>query len=181
MESKIEKAKQVFRKMLVDEYGIKSVDQFFSTEGEAMAEIYESMKIEQENFNRISLCLEITESLFIEDIDYILPLLQKVHEMGLHISMDDFGTGYSSLSYLKLLPLDQFKIDKSFVSDLVESNRSRAIIGGIIHIAKTMNLQVVAEGVETLAQRDALIDLGCAAGQGFLWGKPAPSIAAQVG
>lgn len=70
---------------------------------------YLIQKIEQENFNRISLCLEITESLFIEDIDYILPLLQKVHEMGLHISMDDFGTGYSSLSILRKLPIMSLK------------------------------------------------------------------------
>ena len=133
---------------------------------------YLIQKIEQENFNRISLCLEITESLFIEDIDYILPLLQKVHEMGLHISMDDFGTGYSSLSILRKLPIDELKIDKSFVDAILNDVTAEKMIQNIIAIGKNLEMYILAEGVERKEQEDLLKEYGCDRFQGYLYSKP---------
>ena len=133
---------------------------------------YLIQKIEQENFNRISLCLEITESLFIEDIDYILPLLQKVHELGLHISMDDFGTGYSSLSILRKLPIDELKIDKSFVDAILNDVTAEKMIQNIIAIGKNLEMYILAEGVERKEQEDLLKEYGCDRFQGYLYSKP---------
>lgn len=133
---------------------------------------YLTQKIEQENFSHISLCLEITESLFIEDIDYILPLLQKVHEMGLHISMDDFGTGYSSLSILRKLPIDELKIDKSFVDAILNDVTAEKMIQNIIAIGKNLEMYILAEGVERKEQEDLLKEYGCDRFQGYLYSKP---------
>ena len=129
-------------------------------------------KIEHEKFNRISLCLEITESLFIEDIDYILPLLQKVHEMGIHISMDDFGTGYSSLSILRKLPIDELKIDKSFVDAILNDINAEKMIQNIIAIGKNLDMYVLAEGVERKEQEEVLKRLVCDRFQGYFYAKP---------
>ena len=128
--------------------------------------------IEQEKFNHISLCLEITESLFIEDIDYILPLLQQVHDMGLSISMDDFGTGYSSLSVLRKLPIDELKIDKSFVDTILNDVTAEKMIQNIIAIGKNLELYILAEGVETKEQAEILKRFGCDRFQGYLYAKP---------
>ncbi len=133
---------------------------------------YLVQKIEQENFNRISLCLEITESLFIEDIDYILPLLEKVHAMGLHISMDDFGTGYSSLSILRKLPIDELKIDKSFVDAILNDVTAEKMIQNIIAIGKNLEMYILAEGVERKEQEALLKEHGCDRFQGYLYSKP---------
>ncbi len=129
-------------------------------------------KIEHEKFNHISLCLEITESLFIEDIDYILPLLQKVHEMGLHISMDDFGTGYSSLSILRKLPIDELKIDKSFVDAILNDINAEKMVQNIIAIGKNLDMYILAEGVEKKEQEEVLKRLGCDRFQGYFYAKP---------
>lgn len=129
-------------------------------------------KIEHEKFNHVSLCLEITESLFIEDIDYILPLLQKVRDMGLHISMDDFGTGYSSLSILRKLPIDELKIDKSFVDAILSDVNAEKMVQNIIAIGKNLDMYVLAEGVEKKEQEEVLKRLGCDRFQGYFYAKP---------
>ncbi|MEZ7934599.1 MAG: EAL domain-containing protein, partial [Sulfurospirillum sp.] len=110
--------------------------------------------------------------LFIEDIDYILPLLQKVHEMGLHISMDDFGTGYSSLSILRKLPIDELKIDKSFVDAILNDVTAEKMIQNIIAIGKNLEMYILAEGVERKEQEALLKEHGCDRFQGYLYSKP---------
>ena len=131
-----------------------------------------SYEIDHTQLSKVSLCLEITESLFIEDIEYILPLLEKIHAMGLHISMDDFGTGYSSLSILRKLPIDELKIDKSFIDTIVEDIPSQKMIQNIIAIGKNLDLHIVAEGVETKAQEEVLRRFGCDMFQGYLYSQP---------
>jgi len=129
-------------------------------------------EINRSKLAHISLCLEITESLFIEDIDYVLPLLQKIRGMGLHISMDDFGTGYSSLSILRKLPIDELKIDKSFVDTILNDMTAEKMIQNIITIGKNFDLYILAEGVETKEQEAVLKSLGCDRFQGYLYAKP---------
>jgi len=129
-------------------------------------------ELESAKLMHVSLCLEITESLFIEDIDYILPLLQTIHDMGLHISMDDFGTGYSSLSILRKLPIDELKIDKSFVDAILNDITAEKMVQNIISIGKNLDLAIVAEGVETKEQDALLKTLGCDRFQGYLYAKP---------
>lgn len=129
-------------------------------------------EIETIKLTNIVLCLEITESLFIEDIEYLLPLLEKIRSMGLYISMDDFGTGYSSLSILRKLPIDELKIDKSFVDTLIEDITAEKMVQNIISIGKNLELAILAEGVETKAQEAKLKTLGCDRFQGYLYAKP---------
>jgi diguanylate cyclase (GGDEF)-like protein len=122
-----------------------------------------------------SLILEITESTAMQDPANSVGILQKLHKMGVRISIDDFGTGYSSLIYLKRLPADELKIDRGFVRELSPGNEDAAIISAIVALAQALNLDIVAEGVETLAQMEFLTELGCSALQGFLFGRPMPS------
>ncbi|ATB69369.1 diguanylate cyclase [Sulfurospirillum diekertiae] len=129
-------------------------------------------EIDRAKLASISLCLEITESLFIEDIDYILPLLQKIRGMGLHISMDDFGTGYSSLSILRKLPIDELKIDKSFVDTILNDITAEKMVQNIIMIGKNLDLYILAEGVETQEQEAMLKSLDCDRFQGYFYAKP---------
>ncbi len=126
--------------------------------------------------------LEITESIFVSDTDESIVKLRALRTLGIYISMDDFGTGYSSLSYLKRLPLDSLKIDRSFVAGLeidtihVDTTyKDASIVRAIIALAQTLDLTVVAEGVETKAQRHLLQQLGCQHAQGFLFFKPLPA------
>ncbi|KQP12621.1 EAL domain-containing protein [Pseudorhodoferax sp. Leaf267] len=118
--------------------------------------------------------LELTESLLVEDIDTTAAKMAALRAHGLGFALDDFGTGYSSLRYLQRLPLDQLKIDQSFVRDVVEDANDSAIVRTIIGLAATLNLQVMAEGVETAAQRDFLLQAGCRAYQGYLFSLPLP-------
>lgn len=118
--------------------------------------------------------LELTESLFLDDIDGTISTMNALKKIGVALSLDDFGTGYSSLQYLKQLPLDQIKIDRSFVRDIATDSSDRAIVGTIIGMALSLNLDVIAEGVETEDQRQFLLSNGCTHYQGYLFGKPEP-------
>jgi EAL domain-containing protein (putative c-di-GMP-specific phosphodiesterase class I) len=118
------------------------------------------------------LVLELTESMLVGQQLQTTSLLQDLKQMGLKLAIDDFGTGYSSLSYLKSLPLDELKIDRSFVTDLVPGNREAAIVGAIVSLAHGLGLKVVAEGVETPLQAHALQDMGCDEMQGYLFCRP---------
>lgn len=121
------------------------------------------------------LTLEITESTAMSDADASLAILQILHEMGVRISIDDFGTGYSSLLYLKRLPASELKIDRGFVRDLTHDTEDAAIIEAIVALGRTLDLKIVAEGVETLEQQEFLTRLGCTALQGYLLGRPMPA------
>jgi EAL domain-containing protein (putative c-di-GMP-specific phosphodiesterase class I) len=117
--------------------------------------------------------LEITESLFLADIPNTIERLATLkRELGVGLSLDDFGTGYSSLNYLKQLPIDQVKIDRSFVADVHCNPNDAAIAAAVIALGKTFGLEVVAEGVETAEQRDALLALGYERFQGHFYGHP---------
>ncbi len=118
--------------------------------------------------------LEVTESLLAEDMDITLSKMSKLKAMGVTLSLDDFGMGYSALSCLKRLPLDQLKIDRSFVEDILRDPNDAAIARTIIGLAQSLGLGVVAEGVETEAQRDFLARHGCECYQGYLFCKPLP-------
>jgi diguanylate cyclase (GGDEF)-like protein len=118
--------------------------------------------------------LELTESMLLEDIEEIIVTMNALKAIGVQFSLDDFGTGYSSLQYLKRLPLDQLKIDQSFVRDIVVDSSDRAIVRTIIAMAESMNISVIAEGVETEEQRQLLLEIGCSNFQGYLFSKPVP-------
>ena len=121
-----------------------------------------------------SLELEVTETGLMEDITTAAQHLLSLRRSGALIAIDDFGTGYSSLSYLKSLPLDKIKIDKSFVQDLLEDEDDATIVRAIIQLAKSLGMQVIAEGVETIEQEAYIVAQGCNEGQGYLYSKPLP-------
>jgi len=120
------------------------------------------------------LCLELTESVFAGDVEDVIAKMHALRAHAVSFSLDDFGTGYSSLSYLKRFPLAELKIDRSFVKDVPHDANAGAIVDAILGLARTLKLEVVAEGVETLAQRDFLVAHGCAVLQGYLLGRPVP-------
>jgi diguanylate cyclase (GGDEF)-like protein len=118
--------------------------------------------------------LEITESVLIGDEENVVETLRHIRDQRIAISLDDFGTGYSSLSYLKNIPLDELKIDRSFVITMESDPKSRAIVETIVHLARQLNLTTTTEGVETNSQAEILRSLGCDCFQGYLYGKPMP-------
>lgn len=118
--------------------------------------------------------LELTEGMLLESIEDIITLMNSLKEIGVSFSLDDFGTGYSSPQYLKRLPIDQLKIDQSFVRDIVSDSSDRAIVHTIVAMAQSLGKRVIAEGVETEEQRQLLLDNGCTQYQGYLFGKPMP-------
>ena len=130
--------------------------------------------VQQYEIKPTLLKLELTESMLLENIENSIATMSALSEIGVLISLDDFGTGYSSLQYLKRLPIDQLKIDQSFVRDLVSDSSDRVIVRTIIVMAHSLNMNVIAEGVETEDQRQLLMNKGCLHFQGFLFGKPMP-------
>ncbi|HEY5994149.1 MAG TPA: PAS domain S-box protein [Gallionellaceae bacterium] len=130
--------------------------------------------IREQDINPGRLKLELTESLVLQNIEETVQTMNALNQIGVQISLDDFGTGYSSLQYLKRLPLDQLKIDQSFVRDIAEDGGDLAIVQTIIAMADSMGLDIIAEGVETEKQRKLLLKSGCTHFQGYLFGKPVP-------
>jgi EAL domain-containing protein (putative c-di-GMP-specific phosphodiesterase class I) len=116
--------------------------------------------------------IEITESVIMQDVKSTISKLQKLHNMGVSLAIDDFGTGYSSLSYLKLFPINDLKIDRSFVFNITTDSTDAAIALSVIVLAHSKNLNVVAEGVETMEQLEVLRKQGCDIVQGFLFSRP---------
>jgi EAL domain-containing protein (putative c-di-GMP-specific phosphodiesterase class I) len=116
--------------------------------------------------------LEITESAVMQHSDTTLATLAELSAMGIQLAVDDFGTGYSSLAYLKRFPIDKLKIDQSFVRDIPGDANDSAIVQAIISLGRTLDLRVVAEGVETEAQREFLVSHGCDDVQGYLYCRP---------
>ena len=130
--------------------------------------------VSSNNINPQCLKLELTESMVLENVDIIIEKMRLLNQLGIDFSMDDFGTGYSSLSCLKRLPLNQLKIDQSFVRDITTDPDDAAIVKTIINLSKSLNYDVIAEGVETNEQRQFLFNNGCSQYQGYLFSRPVP-------
>ena len=125
--------------------------------------------------NPASLVLEITEGLVIDDIQGTIAKMKELKAIGVQLSIDDFGTGYSSLAYLKRLPIDELKIDRSFVRDAPVDSNDGALVEAILAVSRHLQLAVVAEGVETLDQLNFLKARGCAYFQDYYYGMPMPA------
>ncbi|HEX6871344.1 MAG TPA: EAL domain-containing protein, partial [Micromonosporaceae bacterium] len=119
-----------------------------------------------------ALMLEITESLLLRDDDQVWSDLTTLRQSGIRIAIDDFGTGYSSLSYLRQVPVDVVKIDRSFIDTMSSSAQQRALVEGIVRLAHTLGLKVIAEGIERISDRELLAAMGCPMGQGYLFSQP---------
>ncbi|TAH40772.1 MAG: EAL domain-containing protein [Elusimicrobia bacterium] len=118
--------------------------------------------------------LEVTEGALLDQPEQMRNILLRLRAAGVLVQLDDFGTGYSSLSYLHQFPIHSLKIDKSFVADLIHADRSPVVISAIIALAESLGIEVIAEGIETVAQKDILLAQGCTIGQGFLFARPLP-------
>jgi EAL domain-containing protein (putative c-di-GMP-specific phosphodiesterase class I) len=138
--------------------------------------VHFAMEVEQVIFDAgidaASIELEVTESALMQDFEQTKDMLNALSALGVSIALDDFGTGYSSLSYLRQFPLDVLKIDRSFVIDMDNEQQAFDIVSAIVHLAHSLDLSIVAEGIENEAQFNALRKLGCHYGQGYLMCKP---------
>ena len=130
--------------------------------------------LERSGIDPTRLKMELTESVMVAQVDEVIDRMQSLQKMGVSFSLDDFGTGFSSLSYLKRLPLDQLKIDQSFIRDISHDPNDAAIVRAILAMSQSLGLSVIAEGVETEDQRAFLLRHGCELYQGYLFGKPLP-------
>ncbi len=130
--------------------------------------------IQAKNIKPGTIEFELTETVLFDDIDYVKEILKKLHNHGIAISVDDFGTGYSSFSYLRDLDIDYLKIDKSFIQDIEHNSQSRAIVKSIIDIGINLNVDIIAEGIETEYEKYFLRKSGCLIGQGYYFSKPLP-------
>ena len=146
-------------------------------DGDLLAEVAHALAASGLPARRLE--LEITESVLLRDDRANLSVLRELHGLGVRIAMDDFGTGYSSLSYLRRFPFDKIKIDQSFVRDLFDSPENVAIVRAAIGLGRALGMTVLAEGVETAAERDVLTAEGCHELQGYLFGRPAPLAATR--
>ena len=142
-------------------------------ENKAMPAVFRKI-VEQRGISPRLITFEVTESLFLHDVDKKIKAMNRLRDAGFKISIDDFGTGYSSFSYLKKLPLDELKIDRSFFTDLFTDTKSRALISALIYLARSLNLTTVAEGVEKEDQLDFLQKGACDHYQGYLFSPPLP-------
>jgi diguanylate cyclase (GGDEF)-like protein/PAS domain S-box-containing protein len=136
--------------------------------------------IQETGADPLNIKLEITESMLVDNLEETVALMNTLKSHGIQFSLDDFGTGYSSLAYLKRLPLDQLKIDRTFVRDILTSATNGALAQAIISLARALGLVVIAEGVETDEQRALLSRLGCECYQGFLFSRPVPPAAFEA-
>jgi EAL domain-containing protein (putative c-di-GMP-specific phosphodiesterase class I) len=127
------------------------------------------------------LMLEVAETAAMHQADVAASTLTKLKELGVALAIDDFGTGYSNLASLRRFPVDALKIDRSIVADLPADEHAKGLAGGIVGLAHALGLKVIAEGVETEAQRDFLAALGCDAAQGYFLGKPVDADSASAG
>jgi diguanylate cyclase (GGDEF)-like protein/PAS domain S-box-containing protein len=130
--------------------------------------------LERYDINPARLKLELTESMLLDSTEDVVTLMDTLKEMGVRFCLDDFGTGYSSLHYLKKLPVSQLKIDQSFVRDIVTDSSDKVIVRTIVVMAHSLDISVIAEGVETEEQYQLLLESGCTEYQGYLFGKPMP-------
>jgi diguanylate cyclase (GGDEF)-like protein/PAS domain S-box-containing protein len=130
--------------------------------------------LEETGLDPSCLCLEITETALMQDTDRAIVLLEELKSLGITLSLDDFGTGYSSLSYLRRFPVDEVKVDRSFVDGVVDRPGDASIVAAVRDVTRTLGLDLVAEGIETKEQLDALRTLGYEKGQGFLFARPGP-------
>lgn len=133
-----------------------------------------SATLEATGLSATSLELELTEGILMNDTDAAIDTLHALREMGISVAIDDFGTGFSSLSYLRHLPVDKVKIDRSFINNIAHNSKDAAIVQGIVALAHHLELQVVAEGVETSQQHQQLVALKCDVFQGYLFARPMP-------
>ena len=132
--------------------------------------------VKETNINPKLLELEITETILMDDMTDAIQKIQRLKQYGIRFAMDDFGTGYSSLAYLRQLPLDQIKIDKSFIDNITVDKGDVSIVQTIIAMANNLDMSVIAEGVETIMQQEQLMQLGCNTYQGYLYSKPCDAI-----
>jgi EAL domain-containing protein (putative c-di-GMP-specific phosphodiesterase class I) len=132
---------------------------------------------EEVEFDPSRLRLEVTEGALLEDPEAVQAMLQRLREARVEAALDDFGTGYSSLGHVHQFPLRMIKIDRSFVAPLADgmASRSGAVIGAILALGHALGIEIVAEGIETECQYEALVALGCAYGQGYLFARPHPA------
>jgi len=130
--------------------------------------------VARHDINPARLKLELTESMLVDNINDLITKMNALSTLGIRFSLDDFGTGYSYLQYLKKLPLSQLKIDQTFVRDIGADPSDRAIVRMIVAMAHSLDIDVIAEGVETEEQYELLLAKGCTNFQGYLFGKPMP-------
>jgi len=127
-----------------------------------------------------SLVLEMTESVLVQDADVAARRLRQLRRLGLRLAIDDFGTGYSSLSYLQQFPVDILKIDRAFISQIPAEGAVPALVHGLIDLGRTLELELIAEGIEQVGQVAQLRTAGCHLGQGFLFAEPGPAAEAEA-
>lgn len=130
--------------------------------------------LESTGVNPKNICLEVTETLAINDMDRVMRIIEGLKKLGPKIALDDFGTGYSSLNYIKKMPLDIVKVDKTFIDDIVEDDYAQAFVKMIVDLSKALNVKICVEGVENKEQLDMLVRLGVDYIQGYYYGKPVP-------